>query len=232
MKGNLPQLIPAIETEYLERLAKNSSKWVLSGDKLIPPQASYEELIACFVESGAKAVQLILETSQVDTISDIRRLYPDLTIIGGGGIRSIDSALSYIQKGADYVVMGRYLSQNPNEIQKYIDALGTHLIISVDDKDGVIATNHKIKTLDYCQHISKHSISTIIYVNDSHKLQNQGINTDNFKKIKEIMPTVNIIYSGGVSSKKDINELIKLGADSIILGTYAYNYVEIFMEQI
>ncbi len=232
MKGNLPRLIPAIETEYLERLAKNGSKWVLNVDKLMPPKADYKELTTYFVESGVKAVQLILESSQLDTLSDMRSSYPDLTIIGGGGIRSIDSALSYIQKGVDYVVIGRYLSQNPNELQKFIDALGTRLIVSIDDNDGVIATNHKIKTLDYCQHISKHSISTIIYVNDSHKLQNQGINTANFKKIKEIMPTVNIIYSGGVSSKKDINELIKFGADSIILGTYAYNHVEIFMEQI
>lgn len=227
---SLPRLIPTIEAEYLERLTKDGPNWLLSEGKSLLSHPNYLEITEYFASSGAKAIQIILQEKELDNISNIKNSHPNLAIIGGGGIRSIDSALNFIKKGSDYVVIGGYLSQNLEELPKYVAALGTHLIVSVDDIDGMLATNRNIKTLVYCEYLAKQHVNTVIYVNEATKLKNQGINIDRFEKIRSIIPTVNLIYSGGISSKKDILELINVGADSMILGTYAYNHCKVFGE--
>ena len=50
----------------------------------------------------------------------------------------------------------------------------------------------------------------------------QGSSVDLYKRIKEKSPDINLIASGGISSLKDIDEVINAGCSGVIIGKAIY----------
>jgi len=170
---------------------------------------------------GANVLQIIVEKDN-GIIRKVKEKYPSLCIIGGGNINSIRKAREFLNNQSDYIVIGRLFAQNLNLIKDYLRLFGEHLIVSIDDRAGSLATNKNVSTTDFSILLANNKVKNIVYVSENTKLTG-CINLLGFEKVRSIIKDSIIIYSGGVSSLGDINVLKNAGADSIIVGTALYN---------
>ncbi|MFH0749353.1 MAG: HisA/HisF-related TIM barrel protein [Candidatus Gottesmanbacteria bacterium] len=203
------KLIGCVESQYLTKNA----------DYLKPTLRFYKE--------GFEVLQVINRNSLI--INELKEACPDIQIVSGGNINSIKKALKYFDRKSDYIVVGRFLAKNLDCIKDWINLFGQHLIISIDDKGGVLANNGRILTEDFAKLLAKNKVKNVVYVSENTKLVGK-INLEGFKKIRHIIKNAVIIYSGGVSSLDDLRILKKAGADAVIIGTALYqkkfNYAE------
>ena len=206
MNQNYPlqnEIIPAIERAYFK---KKTNDYIQYTDR--------------FFDEGATIVQLIVSDQHKETLRKIKNKYSNLKIIAGGNIDSIKKASQYLEEQADYIVVGKFLAQNPELVKKWIKLFNQRLIVSINDKEGVLTDNDKVQTKIYADLLNKNNIKNVLYVSENTKLVG-GINLDGFKGVRDIIKHA-IIYSGGVSSLEDLMILKKAGAESVIVGTALY----------
>lgn len=217
-----PFLILAIEKEYLNRLKNINQTLILEQN---PSQQIVNPLtiIQYYYPQGLKYVQIIDESENLLLFKGIKENFPQLQVIGGGKIDSINRAEKFIQVGCDYLVVGRYFIEHPEKIALFLKKFDHKLIVSIDDQNAYI--NHsQIKTTDFIKSISQFAIKNLLYVNCSKILKNQGVAIDSpiLNSIKTYFPQVKLIYSGGVKSSADIKALSTIGVNAIIVGTALY----------
>ncbi len=199
------KIIPAIERIYFK---KETDSFIHDIDR--------------FSDEGAALVQLIISDQHIEILQEIKTKYPNIKVIAGGNIDSIKKASKYLDGQADYIVVGRFLAKNPDLVKNWIKLFSQRLIVSIDDKGGVLANNAKIRTKVYARLLEKNKVKNVIYVSENTKLVG-GINLNGFKSVRDIVKNTTIIYSGGVSSLDDLRILKKACADSVIVGTALYH---------
>jgi len=147
----------------------------------------------------------------------VRRLARrDLRLQVGGGIRSLRDARTWLDCGAERLVVGTAAAESPELLRQLVEAFGAGRIIpAVDVQDGVVR-------IDGWQRSAAESISEILA-----RLQELGIpeilvtdiNRDgvlrgpSFALYRQLRATTSmrILASGGVSSVSDIVSLARLG---------------------
>ena len=196
------KLIGCIERQYLTKM-----------DDYLKPAIH-------FYKQGFEVLQVINKNSLI--IKELKEICPNIQILAGGNINLLKKASKYLEGQSDYIVVGRFLAKNPDLIEDWVRLFGQHLIVSVDDKGGVLTNNGNVLTRDYAKLLVKNKVKNVIYVSENTKLVG-GINLDGFKIVRDILKNAIVIYSGGVSSLDDLRILKKAGADSVIIGTALYN---------
>lgn len=212
----------ALEEEYRHRLSWRDGKYVLGGTES-NQNITTKDIASYFYNLGFKKFQVISEQNKKHSIESIKSIAADVNIVAGGHITSLELAEKCISWGADYVVIGRYLVDHPQDIPAFINKLGGHLIISVDDNRGKLKNNHKIDTLEYISILSRHSPINVLLVDDAKKLKSVGINPELLRNTQARLPAATIWYAGGISDSKDLQTLRNEGVSNLIVGTYAYN---------
>lgn len=71
----------------------------------------------------------VLKPVALEVVKDIKSRYPDVTVIGGGGISTPEDALAFLERGADHVAIGSMLFNPWNwkkvvKIQEAVDRGG------------------------------------------------------------------------------------------------------------
>lgn len=212
----------ALEEEYRHRLSWRDGKYVLGGAES-NQNITTKDIASYFYNLGFKKFQVISEQNKKHSIESIKSIAADVDIVAGGHITSLELAEKCIAWGADYVVIGRYLVDHQQDIPAFINKLGSHLIISVDDNRGRLKNSHKIDTLEYVSILSRHSPINVLLVDDAKKLKSVGINPELLRNMQTRLPAATIWYAGGISGPKDIQTLKNEGVSNLIVGTYAYN---------
>lgn len=198
------KLIPAVESVYFKNEYNNIIRY-----------SDY------FFNKGADILQIISEKNGAE-IKEVKKEHPELWIIGGGNINSIKKAYEYLSNQSDFLVVGRLFANKPNLIETWVKSFGSRLIISIDDKEGLLAGNDKISTDSYIEFLKRYNPKNVIYVSDNTKLVG-GVNLNRFKTVRKKISNAVLIYSGGVSTLEDLKNLKKNGADAVIIGSALYN---------
>ena len=87
----------------------------------------------------------------------------------GGGIRSIETAKSLLDKGVEKVILSTNAIKNPEMIKSLCDEIGKeHVIISIDAENGFVSINGwiektKIYSIDLINQMSEIGINQFIY---------------------------------------------------------------------
>ncbi len=182
-----------------------------------PPEEVLESLD---VERGARLHVVDLEASRSGRpveIEIVRRLAKrDLRLQVGGGIRSLRDARTWLDCGAEWLVIGTAAAESPDLLRKLVDAFGADQIIpAVDVRDGIVR-------VDGWQRSASDSMQSILT-----RLQGLGIReilvTDIsrdgalrgpcfalYRQLRAMTP-MHVIASGGVASVNDIVSLARLG---------------------
>jgi phosphoribosylformimino-5-aminoimidazole carboxamide ribotide isomerase len=147
----------------------------------------------------------------------------------GGGIRSTDSALEYIEAGAERVVVGTKAFSDPDWLFEVADKLGDRLAVGVDVKMGRIATEGWVELSEITPAVAVEKLAVmgirrLVYTEVLKDGTLEGPNFDGIEGIARESP-IPIIASGGVATVQDILRIFQmreLGVEGVIVGMALY----------
>ncbi|EAD2051517.1 TPA: 1-(5-phosphoribosyl)-5-[(5-phosphoribosylamino)methylideneamino]imidazole-4-carboxamide isomerase [Listeria monocytogenes] len=145
----------------------------------------------------------------------------------GGGIRSMAQVDYYLESGIDRVIIGSAALTDPDFLRAAVQKYGAKIAAGIDAKNGFVATRgwldvSQVSYLDLAKQMEKVGVETIIYTDISRDGTLTGPNLEQMANLKEHVK-VNLIASGGVSSRADLEALAKLGLYGAIAGKALYN---------
>ncbi len=155
----------------------------------------------------------------------------DGTVHYGGGMRSRAAIETAIATGIDRVVVGTAVLQDEELLRWAIDRLGDQLVVSLDARDGMVATHGWTVTSDRDAMVVAADLVTtgvrhLLYTDISRDGMLEGPNLIALRRLSAAAPPLGIIASGGVSSLNDLRQLAQLDLDNItgvIVGRALYD---------
>ena len=151
----------------------------------------------------------------------------DIPVQVGGGIRSLERADQLIALGARRIILGT-AAVNDRELTRTIaERYPGRTAVSVDAVNGMAAVNGWAKVsdtdvLDICAFMQEIGINTLIYTDI---LMDGMLKGPNFREYERLMreTSLDIIASGGVTTKEDITRLAQMGIYGAIVGKALYD---------
>jgi len=172
---------------------------------------------------GAKSHRII-NHKILETITSHTNLVVDF----GGGLKSDDDLKIAFESGASMITGGSIAVKNKEIFLHWLEVYGNEkIILGADAKDERIAVTGWLEStdfhvVDFIKDYNNKGVKKVICTDISKDGMLQGPSTDLYVKIKEQMPEVYIIASGGVSSLEDIEELEENNIDAVITGKAIY----------
>ena len=153
----------------------------------------------------------------------------DIPVQLGGGIRDLDTIERYIDDGVAFVVIGTAAVKSPGFLQDACTAFGGHVIVSLDARDGKVATDGWSKltghdVIDLAKKFEDYGVDAILYTDIGRDGMMTGVNIEATVELARAVK-IPVIASGGVSSMADIEKLCAVepeGVEAAILGRSLY----------
>jgi len=147
----------------------------------------------------------------------------------GGGIRDIETIEAYLSLGLSRVIIGTAAQRNPELVREACARFPGRIVVGIDAKNGMVAVQGwaevtDITAVDLARKFEGFGVSAIIYTDISRDGMLQGPNLEATKSLAEAV-SIPIIASGGVSSLKDIQNLMDIeasGVTGVITGKAVY----------
>jgi phosphoribosylformimino-5-aminoimidazole carboxamide ribotide isomerase len=147
----------------------------------------------------------------------------------GGGIRDLATIESYLSLGLGRVIIGTAAQRNPELVVEACARFPGRIVVGIDAKNGMVAVQGwaevtGITAVELAQRFEECGVAAIIYTDISRDGMLQGPNIEATQALAEAV-SVPIIASGGVSSLKDIENLMAIeqsGVSGVITGKAVY----------
>lgn len=194
------------------------------------------EMAGKWVDAGCSRLHLIdlngaFEGKPVnaDVIHRICETYPGIPIQVGGGIRTKDTVIAYLDAGVQFVIIGTQAIRAPHFITDLCNEFRGHIIMGLDAKDGLVAVQGwaqitRDRAIDIARKFENEGVSAIIYTDIARDGMMQGVNIKAVKTLAEAV-SIPVIASGGVSRYADIRELQTIsdsGIEGVVIGRALY----------
>ncbi|MBC1806710.1 1-(5-phosphoribosyl)-5-[(5-phosphoribosylamino)methylideneamino]imidazole-4-carboxamide isomerase [Listeria sp. FSL L7-0993] len=145
----------------------------------------------------------------------------------GGGIRSMAQVDYYLESGVNRVIIGSAALTNPDFLRAAVQKYGSKIAAGIDAKNGFVATSgwldvSQVSYLDLAKRMEEMDVETIIYTDISRDGTLTGPNLEQMAALQKHV-SINLVASGGVSSRADLEALAKLGLYGAIAGKALYN---------
>jgi len=159
----------------------------------------------------------------------IKALGGEIPVQIGGGIRDLDTIERFLDDGAAYIVIGTAAVKNPGLLQDACVAFPGRIIVSIDAKDGKVATDGWSKlsgheVIDLAKKFEDYGVESIVYTDIGRDGMMKGVNIEATVKLAQSM-TIPVIASGGVHTIKDVEALCAVqdeGIEGVICGRSIY----------
>lgn len=170
-----------------------------------------------FAEAGAEWIHMV----DLDGAKDGRRVNDRFVIEAaqkvnvkiqiGGGIRSEEDIVHYLEDGVDRVIIGSIAVSKPEFVLKMIRKYGEQIVIGIDAKNGFVATHgwfdtSKLKAVELGKRFADAGSETFIFTDIATDGTLSGPNIAAVCEMAEVTGKT-VIASGGVSSLKDLQAL-------------------------
>lgn len=151
-----------------------------------------------------------------------------LIIDFGGGLKSDNDLVIAFNSGAEMVTGGSIAVVNPEMFESWLGKYGSEkIILGADARNRKIAINgwqtatdkELIPFIEACQ---KQGVQKVICTDISRDGMLQGPATDLYREIREALPEIYLIASGGVNSVEEIELLATAGIPAVIFGKAIY----------
>lgn len=192
------------------------------------------EVAKAFEDYGIRRLHVVdLDGARQGCIVNYRTLerlatHTSLVIDFGGGLKAEGDVEIAFESGAQMVTGGSIAVRKPDVFLSWIQKFGAErIILGADAKDKKIAISGWEETTDkelvlFIQSYYKQGITKTICTDIGRDGMLQGPAIDLYKEIKEQIPTLYLIASGGVSSLQDIENLAEAGVPAVIFGKAIY----------
>lgn len=137
----------------------------------------------------------------------------NLFIQVGGGIRTIETAERYLEKGVSKVILGSILAKNPDLTLEFIQKIGDRFLIGgIDFKDNYFLTDgwlskSELTPLNLAKKMLDFGLKEFIFTDISKDGTLSGPNIAFYQTAVETLKGALVIASGGVGSNEDIMRL-------------------------
>ena len=147
----------------------------------------------------------------------------------GGGIRDIQTIEAYLSLGVGRVILGTAAQRNPALVEEACRLFPYRIVVGIDAKNGMVAVQGwaevtDMRAVDLARRLEGHGVTAIIYTDISRDGMMQGPNLDATRALAEAI-SIPVIASGGVSSLRDIENLMSIeasGVTGVITGKAIY----------
>ena len=148
----------------------------------------------------------------------------------GGGIRDLDTIERYLNDGISTIIIGTAAVKSPGFLRDACTAFGGHIIVGLDAKDGLVATDGWSKltgheVIDLARKFQDYGVEGVIYTDIGRDGMLTGINIEATVKLAQAL-TIPVIASGGLSDITDIERLCAVefeGISGVICGRAIYS---------
>ena len=205
----------SLKTIYSDNLESITKNWINNGTRFL-------HIVDL---DGAKAGNPV----NIKNILEIRKLFPNIFIQIGGGIRDIDTIEKYLNYGIDRIILGTKVLQNKNFILSLNKSLRERVAIDIAIKDGKLAGDGWEKTEkenveSFIEFLEQNGIKMFVITDISKDGMMEGINKISINSILKYI-TTNAIISGGVTTMDDVKTILAMHKSKIngmIIGKALY----------
>ncbi len=150
----------------------------------------------------------------------------DLKIEIGGGIRDLETAAFYLERGISRVILGSAALQNPQFVKEAVAAYGEKIAVGIDALHGKVAADgwisqSQVDYLELAKKMESIGVETIIFTDISRDGTLTGPNLEMLDCLNRAV-SCKIVASGGVSNLTDIENLKMLQLYGAICGKALY----------
>jgi phosphoribosylformimino-5-aminoimidazole carboxamide ribotide isomerase len=214
-------IIPAIDIQGGK--AVRLTKGVLNRPTVYsdnPPQ-----LAETFIDAGIKRLHIVdLDGAKAGSpinlpiVEKIAKLGIDIEV--GGGIRDMDAAKRIFDAGAAFIIIGTAAIKYKQFVFEVADSFPQKVILGIDARNGFAALNgwqlySKLKAAEVAAEYKDAPIESIIYTDIENDGTLNGLNISGLTTFANVAP-FKVIASGGISCKKDIDDLKLLSHPNIL----------------
>lgn len=138
----------------------------------------------------------------------------------GGGIRDIATIEAYLSLGLSRVIIGTAAQRNPELVVEACKKFPGRIVVGIDAKNGMVAVQGWAEVTDataveLARKFEDCGVTAIIYTDISRDGMMGGPNFDATKALAEAV-SIPIIASGGVSSLRDIENLMAIEQSGVV----------------
>tara|TARA_B100000315_G_C14515703_1_gene559048 strand:- start:126 stop:824 length:699 start_codon:yes stop_codon:yes gene_type:complete len=129
----------------------------------------------------------------------------------GGGIRDLSTISTYLDMGVQWVILGTTAVMQPSIVQEACTRFPHHIIISLDVKDGYVASQgwleqSTVTPRDVLNTLADCALAAVVFTDISRDGMKTGPNIDAIRDIT-VATNIPLIVSGGVSGIDDLRAL-------------------------
>jgi phosphoribosylformimino-5-aminoimidazole carboxamide ribotide isomerase len=137
----------------------------------------------------------------------------------GGGIRDIATIGAYLELGLSRVILGTAAQRNPALVEEACRLYPGQIVVGIDARNGMVAVQGwaevtGVRAVDLASRFEGYGVSAIIYTDISRDGMMQGPNLEATRSLAEAI-TIPVIASGGVSSLRDIENLMQIESSGV-----------------
>lgn len=187
---------------------------------------------ASFAESGATCLHLVdLDGAKDGTLANFDTVKAILSSTGmfaeiGGGIRTEERILRYLDAGASRVILGTIAIKDPDFTARMVSKYNAKIAVGVDARDGLVATDGWLNSsgkdsFTFCRALQDMGVKTVIYTDIACDGAMRGTNLSAYQRLSELSK-LDVVASGGVSTLEEIRELAAMNISGAILGKALY----------
>jgi phosphoribosylformimino-5-aminoimidazole carboxamide ribotide isomerase len=202
------------DTVFCDNPAEQAEEWVRQGGELL----HIVDLDGAFAGApkNREAISAIVGSISIPTQL-------------GGGIRDIPTIEAYLDLGVGRVILGTAAQRNPELVMEACRLFPGRIVVGIDAKDGMVAVQGwaevtAVTAIDLARKFEGYGVAAIIYTDISRDGMMAGPNIEATKALAEAI-SIPVIASGGVSSLKDIENLMAVesfGVTGAITGKAIY----------
>ena len=157
-----------------------------------------------------QAVDPLTKKSNLNIIKDIIK-NTNLKVQLGGGLRTLKNIEEAISSGVSSVVVGTSAINDVSFLQNACDKFNNQISVSIDSKNGLIATQGWKKITqknvgDYMNEIKNIKVKSVIFTDINRDGTKKGVNLKETLNLAELTKFP-VIASGGISKIDDVVEI-------------------------
>ena len=189
-----------------------------------------------WVEMGARLIHVIdldgAFNQRPKNLQAIKKIIGtiDAPIQVGGGIRDMKTIREYITLGIGKVIIGTEAIRNPDLVKRAARDFPGRVVVAIDARNGKVAIEGwtettRVSAVDLAKKFEDCGVSAINFTDIHRDGMQTGPNIDQTRRLAEAV-TVPVVASGGVSTLKDIENLLPLetvGVTGVITGKALYS---------
>ncbi|MDD1672451.1 MAG: 1-(5-phosphoribosyl)-5-[(5-phosphoribosylamino)methylideneamino]imidazole-4-carboxamide isomerase [Methanomicrobiales archaeon] len=186
-----------------------------------------------WIREGADALHLInldgAFGASGKNVALIRRLIEETGVMTelGGGIRTREDAISWLETGVDRIILGTLAIRDPPLLGLLATEYGSERIMaSVDARGGQVVIEGwrepSGEYLRWAKEFEAQGAGALLFTNVDIEGLQQGIQPEPIKALLQEID-IPVVIAGGVSSTADVRLLRTLGASGVVLGSALYS---------